>query len=256
MDIKLLMNQYFDWIKQETTFVKINQYYEITTPFLDPINDCIQIYVKQIDNEIYFTDGGMTLHNIEICGVSLTNKRKQMLENIAAQFNVHISNNEIVAKCHINRFSEQKFMFIQAILSISDMYMLAQSHVKNLFYEDVENYFMKNKIFASKDIKVSGKSGYNHTYNYMISQSENHPERFCNIISNPNKSNIDSSLFAWIDTKEVRRESSEFILIMDDRKKEDSEHINDAIEACSKYDVKSITWTERNSKKSLSLLAS
>ena len=49
MDIQSLLDNYINWLKSEITFSQIGEYYEITTPFLDPSNDYLQIYVKQED---------------------------------------------------------------------------------------------------------------------------------------------------------------------------------------------------------------
>ena len=77
MDINKYINDYVDWLKNEITFTKIGEYYEITTPYLDSNNDYIQIYVSDMyltsrtkavsyfiddiqsyfaDNDIYYTD--------------------------------------------------------------------------------------------------------------------------------------------------------------------------------------------------------
>ena len=48
MDIQKLTADYATWLKQEITFEKVGEYYEITTPYLDSANDYLQIYVRQI----------------------------------------------------------------------------------------------------------------------------------------------------------------------------------------------------------------
>ena len=56
MDIQKLIDDYTSWLKNEITFEKVGEYYEITTPYLDHANDYLQIYVKQEGNDIFFTD--------------------------------------------------------------------------------------------------------------------------------------------------------------------------------------------------------
>ena len=69
MDIQKLINDYTDWLKSEITFEKIGEYYEITTPYLDSANDYLQLYVKQEDNQILFTDDSMTINNLKMHGI-------------------------------------------------------------------------------------------------------------------------------------------------------------------------------------------
>lgn len=56
MEIKQLIDDYIHWLKKEITFEKIEEYYEITTPFLNSANDFIQIYVRIDKDTIFFTD--------------------------------------------------------------------------------------------------------------------------------------------------------------------------------------------------------
>lgn len=250
MDIQALMNDYYSWLKKETTFSKAGEYYEITTPFLDPINDCIQIYIKQDGNTITFSDDGATIQSLELSGVNLNVKRRQLISTIARQFNVQINGREIVAKSSIKDFPQQKLSFVQAILRISDMYIASQSRVASFFLDDVINYFDNNEIYASQNVALAGKSGYKYIYDFLFSPTKNRPERLCNVINNPTKSNINNALFSWLDTKDVRKQNSEFLLIINDDK-----HIpSGVLEAAHNYDVRTIRWSEREDPKNKLLL--
>lgn len=250
MDIEKLMEEYFKWLREGTHLLKVGEYYEITTPFLDPMNDCLQIYVKQEGKDIYFTDDGIILYFLTSSGVKLTPKRKKQIEAIARQFGVQVSNSELIAKATSKNFPEQKLLFMQAMLRISDMYMTSQSKVSSFFKEDVKAFFDANEIYASPDVSLAGKSGYRYIYDYLFSPTKGRPERLCNVINNPNKSNINSALFSWLDTKDVRNKDSQFILLLNDEN-----HVsNEAVEAATNYDVKTICWSQRNTKDNLDLL--
>lgn len=67
-----MIDSYANWIKERITFEKVNEYYEITTPYLDRFDDFLQIYVKQLkDGTIYMTDDGYIIGNLLSCGLSL-----------------------------------------------------------------------------------------------------------------------------------------------------------------------------------------
>ena len=74
--------------KNEITFSKVGEYYEINTPFLDTDNDYLQFYVKLEGDEIYFTDDGYTLNSLEMTGFKMTKNRKQQLTCILNQYGV------------------------------------------------------------------------------------------------------------------------------------------------------------------------
>ena len=64
LEIQQLISEYIEWLKNEITFEKVGEYFEITTPYLDSSNDYVQIYVREQDGEIYFTDDSYTLQNL------------------------------------------------------------------------------------------------------------------------------------------------------------------------------------------------
>ena len=128
--------------------------------------------------------------------------------------------------------------------------MLSQNKVASFFFDDVLKYFDENEIYASQNVALSGKSGYKYVYDFLFSPTKYRTERLCNIINNPTKSNVNNALFSWLDTKDARRQNSEFILIVNDEKKIQS----GVIEAAHNYDVKTIKWSERENPEIKQLL--
>ena len=45
---KNFINEYLDWIKNNSSQISIGDYNEITTPFVDAHNDHIRFYMKQM----------------------------------------------------------------------------------------------------------------------------------------------------------------------------------------------------------------
>ena len=79
MNIQKYIDDYISWLKSEITYSELEEYCEINTPFLDNNNDYLQIYVKQEGNDIYFSDDGTTLNELEMGGFKFTSTRKQQL---------------------------------------------------------------------------------------------------------------------------------------------------------------------------------
>ena len=90
MNIQRYIDDYINWLKNEITFSKVGEYYEINTPFLDTDNDYLQFYVKQEGEEIYFTDDGYTINSLEMTGFKMTKNRKQQLTSILNQYGVQL----------------------------------------------------------------------------------------------------------------------------------------------------------------------
>ena len=74
-----LINRYYDWLKAKTNWREINEWVEITTPYLDRHNDCIQIYLKRQDGEWVLTDDGYTLADLAQSGCEIDTPRRKAL---------------------------------------------------------------------------------------------------------------------------------------------------------------------------------
>ena len=46
-DVQRLLEDYLAWLKDKTKLRQIDNWIEITTPYLDRHNDCIQIFAKK-----------------------------------------------------------------------------------------------------------------------------------------------------------------------------------------------------------------
>lgn len=251
MDIEKYIDDYISWLRSEITFSKIGEYYEVTTPFLNSCNDYMQLYVKQEDNTIYFTDDGYTISGLEMTGVTFTGKRKKQLESILRQYGVALDGKELTMKAKPNQFAQKKHSFIQCMIRVDDMYMLSRSKVSSYFIDDIQTFFDSNQIYYTDNVQFNGVSGFNHNYDFLMQRSATKPERLCTAINNPSKSTIGNAIFAWDDTKPSRRNDSKLIVLLND-----SSNISDSIiTACNNYDISMIKWSEREKKENIELLS-
>jgi len=63
--IEDLVARYHAWLRDRTALKKIRHWTEITTPFLDRHNDCIQIYARREESGFLLTDDAHTLNDLE-----------------------------------------------------------------------------------------------------------------------------------------------------------------------------------------------
>lgn len=244
MNIQHYIDEYLLWLKNEITFSQVNDYYEITTPFLDSANDHLQFYVKQDGNKIFFTDDGFTINDLEMIGFVMTPTRKKQLELILNQFGVQLDGKELILSANPGEFAQKKHAFLQCMIHVSDMYMTSRSRVNSCFIDDIQNFFQKNGIFCMENVQFSGKSGFTHYYDFALQRSEKHPERLCLAINNPTKAAMGNAIFTWNDTKPQRKKDSQLIVFLND-----SNTIGKGIEnAFSNYDVNTIRWSQRQLK--------
>ena len=239
-----LKEKYIGWLEDEITVNKINEYIEVTSPFLDRYNDYLQVYAKlENDNEIILTDDSYIINNLEISGIDMkSSKRKQLLQSFLNKISVKLEDNALVTKASIEDFPQKILFLMQAMLNVDDMFMLSQNKVASLFLEDVKNFLDKKDIFYTKDVNFVGKSGFLYNYEYLIQRTRNKPERLCKVINNPTKQNFESTMFMWNDTKETRENNSQLIVFLNDENRIDT----NIIDGFKKYDVDTILWSERD----------
>lgn len=239
-----LKEKYINWLEDEITINKINEYIEITSPFLDRYNDYLQVYAKlENNNEILLTDDSYIINNLEMSGVDMkSNKRKQLLQSFLNKYSVKLDGNALVSKSNIDDFPQKILFLMQAMLNVDDMFMLSQNKIASLFIEDIKSFLDKKDIYYTRDVSFVGKSGFVYSYEYLIQRTKEKPERLCTAINNPNKQNFQSTMFMWNDTKETRDNDSKLIVFLNDENKVDAS----ILEGFKNYNVDTILWSERD----------
>ncbi len=250
MDIEKYIDDYANWLKSEITFTKIGEYYEINTPFLDASNDYLQFYVKQDGNDIYFTDDGYTINDLEATGFKMTTTRKKQLVTILNQYGVRLNKKELTMSAPATEFAKKKHAFTQCMLKVNDLYMTARSKVSSYFLDDIQDFFQEREIYCFSNMQFVGKSGYAHNYDFAIQQTRQMPERLCLAINNPSRTTLSSTIFAWDDTKPARPQNSKLIVLLND-----SHSISRGVEeAFHNYEIDTIRWSEREQNENIRLL--
>ncbi|MGP1588426.1 MAG: DUF1829 domain-containing protein [Oribacterium sp.] len=248
-NIDAYIETYLKWLREKISFQKIGDYYEITTPFFDPCNDAIQIYIKKESDHFVFSDDGYTLNTLIAQGFSLSGNRKEQLEKILLQYNAKLIDCEIVSQCPLGCFPDAKHMFIQALLRVNDLYLTVRTRKSSTFTEDVALYLRQNEMFCTPNVQLAGKSGFNHNYDFLFQQTKQHPMRLCSTMNQPVKHQMANLLFSWEDTRKARSEDSQFIVILNDENKIQS----GITEGLTNYNVIPVLWSKVDEPQNRSL---
>ena len=78
-EIQNLLDDYMVWLKNKTHLRQVDQWVEITTPYLDRHNDRILIYARQFNGGYTLTDDGYTINDLELSGCRLNSPKRQEL---------------------------------------------------------------------------------------------------------------------------------------------------------------------------------
>ena len=242
-DIERLMGAYHAWLKDKTVLRQIDQWVEITTPYLDRHNDYIQIYAKPANGGFMLTDDGYIIDDLEQSGCKLeSRKRQDLLKMTLNGFGVQIEGNALQVHASPDNFALRKHNLVQAMLAVNDMFYLAVPLVASLFYEDVVAWLDVHDIRYTPKVKFTGKTGYDHLFDFVIPKSRQQPERIVQAINRPNKETAQAVAFSWVDTKEVRSRESRAYALLNDSEQVVSSAVADALRS---YDVQPIPWSQR-----------
>ncbi|MDR4506757.1 MAG: DUF1829 domain-containing protein [Candidatus Brocadiaceae bacterium] len=242
-EIQRLLDRYLVWLKDKTILRQVKEWIEITTPYLDRHNDYLQIYVKRENGKFLLTDDGYTIEDLKRSGCELeSRKRMELLTVTLNGFGVKLDGDDLVVSASPDNFALRKHNLVQAMLAVNDLFYLAMPIVSSLFLEDVASWLDLHEIRYIPRVKFTGKSGYDHLFDFVIPSSKRQPERILQAINHPDRNAAQRTTFSWIDTKEVRPLNSRIYAMLND-----SEHVPHAfvLEALKNYEVYPVLWSKR-----------
>lgn len=242
-DIQRLLNGYLQWLNESISLRQIEEWVEITTPFLDRHNDFLQIYVRKDNGGYVLTDDGYILEDLKMSGCKIdTEKRQALLSTTLKGFGVQNDRGILTIKTTEKSFPQKKHNILQAMLAVNDLFYLSEPIVASLFYEDVVAWLDETEIRYSPKVKFTGKSGYDHLFDFVIPKSRQEPERILQTINNPNRAQAEMLSFSWIDTKDVRAPDSKAYAILNDKERRIPGEVPTALE---NYGVLPLMWSKR-----------
>jgi hypothetical protein len=244
-EVENLLEEYLSWVKDNTTLRQVDErWVEVTTPYLDRHNDFLQIYLKRDSSGFVLSDDGYVIDDLAMCGCQLnTSKRRDILKVILNGFGVQIGEeNQLIVRASSENFALRKHNLIQAMLSVNDIFYLAEPIVTSLFLEDVTAWFDLKDIRYTPKVKFAGKSGYDYLFDFVIPKSRKKPERIVKTINHPNSDAAKNLMLAWVDTKEVRPLDSHAFAFLNDTEHSPSSSV---LNALKNYDIQPVLWSKR-----------
>jgi hypothetical protein len=238
------MTEYANWLRDQTALRQVGPFVEITTPFLDRHNDHLQIYAKQDNGDFVLSDDGYIIEDLQMSGCKLDSKRREkLLQVVLNGFGIQLDGNQLKTRATRRNFAARKHALVQSMLAVNDMFFTAAPTAASLFYEDVATWLELNEIRYVPSVKFTGRSTYDHVFDFAIPKSKSQPERIVQAINRPNRETAEVLAFAWIDTKDARPVDSQAFAILNDSEKSVSPTILSALES---YDVHAIPWAQRD----------
>lgn len=247
-EVQTLNSDYFEWLRNREVLRSIDdQWVEISTPFLDRHNDCLDIYVKRVDkNNFMMTDDGYIISDLLICGFDInTPKRRSILREILSGSRVRCVNDRLEISFSHSEFSQSKHSLIQAMISVNDMFYSTVQY-RTSFSEDLAGWLDACGVCYVQKVCFQGKTGMFHKFFGVIPKSKERPERFLEPINNPDGNSVKCLLFEWEDTRDERPPGAVLLPVLNDSDKKIKAEYEHAFES---FGISCMRWTKRDSFK-------
>jgi Domain of unknown function DUF1828/Domain of unknown function DUF1829 len=244
-DVDHIANSYLSWIRHGISAIKLDdRSSELTTPFLDRHNDHLQIYVERLGADLYLlTDDGYIVGELKSSGVERRGERRQSLfHDLLSGYGVELTDNELRVEANSSNLGQRVHNLVQAMLSLDDMFVLAQPQVQHLFVQDVARFLDDADVRYSPRAKFAGKSGLDHLVDFVIPKSKEAPERILLALNSARRDRAESLLFAASDMRAARGMEVVYYALVNDSKREVS---SDILNAFAAYDVRARPWSHR-----------
>lgn len=249
-------NSYFKWIQDNTVFSNVlNNAIELSSPFTDSLNENIKVYIEPESNEFKVTDGGYTLWSLESTGMSFRkgSHREMLLHTLISRTNVHLNveSKELYIISDEKNLGKSIHNLIQAILSTSDLLWFGKKTVKNLFFEEVSDYFKKHSVDFDPfpDIEIQGKSKLSHHFDYLMTV-QNREKKLVRLINHLDQTQLERTLLSWTDTSKQREskygEHLGMVALINDKNKAIPSKYLDAFQ---EYKIEPVGFTDKSSVK-------
>lgn len=243
VDCERLIADYLKWLKEGLRITELEGSCKIATPFLDRHNDELEIYVEKRNGGLLLTDDGYTISDLESSGMTMsTDKRRTHLQSILNGFGVQLHNEELQVRASTQDFAQKKHSLVQAMLAVNDMFVMGEEHVLSLFKEDVANFLADREIPVFEDFKLSGKSGFDHKFDFGLPKTQKRPQRVLQAINNLTKDQALSLAFAVADVRGIRTDAVGAFAFLNDSENPPSDENVAALKA---YEIEPLFWSRR-----------
>ena len=244
-EMESMLERYWAWLKDRTSLRELDKWIEITTPYLDRRNDCIQIYARRVEHGYILTDDSYVLEDLEQSGCAIESARyRALIETTLNGFGIRMNGKALEVEASAASFAVRKHNLLQAMLAVEDVTYLATPSAQEQppFHDDVVAWLDGLEVRYTPNVNLAGRSGYSHRFEFVIPKSRARPERVLRAFNRPNRTAAQTMAFSWIDTKKARSAGSTAYAILNDS---DRAPADEVLLAMRSYEIKPIRWSER-----------
>ena len=212
-----LAREYGLWLRERLTTVERGQTQVLSTPFLDPFHDGIQVHVEPHGGEMVLHDNGDTLEHLSCLGVKLedSERRRALIQRATAGCAVRFEGGRLETTATAANLPQRVHFLLTAILRLNDLWMSAVPHRWTDFFEMVREFLDQQGVLYTANVSIPGKT-VEHAIDFVIPLPKR-KERLVKLIADPKPQTAKVISFSWMELREARPEAERVVVLNDVR---------------------------------------
>ena len=249
-----LAREYGTWLRDRLSTVNRGDAQMLTTPFLDPFNDGIEIFLEPNGGELVLHDGGRTLENLSCLGVKIeeSERRQTLIQRATAGCAVEFHDGRLETRATLGNLPQRAHFLLTAIVRLNDLWMSAVPHKWTDFLEMVAEFLDQREVLYTRDVSIPGRT-VEHEVDFVIPLPRRR-ERLVKVIADPKPQTAKVISFTWMELQQTRQDAERVVIINDvrppdplsDENEEEFRRVSDqTISILRGYSSAIYRWSER-----------
>lgn len=154
-----IISRHLDFLKANFLCKQEGDLTVVTTPYLYPDFDCIEVYVRESEGgRLAVTDLGEALRHVQImCGHDIFDSQESVIRRIASTHNLMLADDgELVALTSYTEVGQAIFQVSMAMKQIADLVHTAKSRREVHFIDQVRDFMGRRRIPFTPHYKIQG----------------------------------------------------------------------------------------------------
>lgn len=208
---------YVAWLKDRVTQDIRGEECAVSTPFLDPFNDGIQIFIDARSAEIVLHDSGHTIDNLLTIGVSIedSERRQALIRRALSGSPVEFTSGRLQTRATPSNFAQRAHFLLTAITRLNDLWMSAVPHTWTDFFQLVSEFLDERGVLYTSNVSLPGRT-VEHPIDFIIPLPHK-KERLIKLVAAPRPATAKLVSFTWLELAATRPQSERVAVINDTR---------------------------------------
>lgn len=189
----------------------------VSTPFLDPFNDGVQLFIDARTSEIMLHDGGRTVDNLQTLGVDIedSERRQALIRRALTGSPVEFSGSRLQTRATAGNFAQRAHFLMAAINRLNDLWMSAVPHTWTDFFEIVSEFMDEQGVLYTANVSLPGKT-VEHPIDFVIPLPKKR-ERLIKLVASPRPASAKLVSFTWLELSASRPLAERVVVVNDVR---------------------------------------